>query len=282
MSSLTTPTGTDPVDKAQAQGEQVAHSRALELFARAGLAARGLIYMIIGVLAIEVAVGDSSGSTENQQGALREIAQQPFGEVLLILTAIGLAGYAVWRLVRALIGHGAESGDDSAFDRIGGLVSAVTYGALCVTAISIVAGSGGGSGGSSQSTGGVLGWPAGTWLVGIAGLIVIGVGLEQLYKGVSNKFLDNSKTDEMSEGVKRGFSALGTFGYAARAVVFALIGYFLLKAAIDYDPKAPVSLDAALSALQRADYGKYLLGIVAAGLAGFGLYSLADARYRKV
>src|SRR4051794_15180424 len=92
--------GADPVDKAQAQGEQVAHSRSFEWFARAGLAARGLIYVIIGVLAIKVAVGEG-GSTESQQGALKEIAQQPFGKWLLILTAVGLAGYAVWRLVRA-------------------------------------------------------------------------------------------------------------------------------------------------------------------------------------
>lgn len=154
--------GTGPADKAQAQGEQVAQSRGLEWFARAGLAARGLIYVVIGVLAIKVALGDSGGSTENQQGALHEIAQQPFGKGLLVLTAIGLAGYAIWRLLRAAIGHGSESGEDSAFDRIGGAVSGIAYGALCVTAISIIAGSGSSSGGTKSQTGGVLDWPAGT------------------------------------------------------------------------------------------------------------------------
>jgi hypothetical protein len=274
--------GADPVGAAKAQGEQVSRSRGLEWFARAGLAARGVIYAIIGILAIEVALGDSSGSTTNQQGALKEIAQQPFGEVLLIVTAVGLAGYAIWRLIRAIIGHGVETGDDSAFDRVGGLVSGITYGALCVTAISIIAGSGSSSGGASSSTGGVLGWPGGTWIVGIVGLIVIGVGLEQAYKGISEKFLEKSKTNAMSEGTRKAFTAIGTFGYVARAVVFVLIGYFLVKAAIDFDPKAAVSLDGALSTLAQASYGPILLGIVAAGLLGFGLYSFADARYRKV
>jgi hypothetical protein len=274
--------GIDPVGEAQAQGEKVSRSGGLEWFARAGLVARGVIYLVVGVLAIKVALGDSGGSTTNQQGALKEIAQQPFGKWLLILTAVGLAGYAIWRLVRAGIGHGAESVDDSAFDRISGLVSAVAYGALCVTAISIVAGSGSSSGGTTSQTGGVLGWPAGTWIVAIAGLIIVGVGLEQLYKGVSEKFLENSKTDEMSESVKRGFSVLGTAGHVARAVVFVLIGYFLFKAAIDYDPKAAVSLDGALTTLAQASYGGILLGIVAAGLICFGLYCFADARYRKV
>jgi hypothetical protein len=274
--------GADPIGAAQAHGEQVSRSRGLEWFARAGLAARGFIYAIIGVLAIEVALGDSSGTTTNQQGALKEIAQQPFGKWLLVVTAIGLAGYAIWRLVRAVIGHGVETGDDSAFDRIGGAVSGIAYGALCATAISIIAGSGSSSGGTTSSTGGVLGWTGGTWIVGIAGAIVIGVGLEQFYKGVSEKFLDKSKTDEMGPGIKRAFTAIGTFGHVARAVVFVLIGYFLMKAAIDYDPKAAVSLDGALSTLAQASYGPILLGIVAAGLIGFGLYSFADARYRKV
>lgn len=111
---------------------------------------------------------------------------------------------------------------------------------------------------------------------------MIGVGFEQLYRGVSEKFLEKSKTEEMNQRVKRGFTALGVFGHCARAVVFLLIGYFLVKAAIDYDPKAAVSLDGALTTLAQASYGPILLGIVSAGLIGFGLYSFADARYRKV
>lgn len=273
----------ESVRTAQAHGESVAQSRGFEWFARAGLAARAVIYLIIGVLAIKVALPDSGGSTTNQQGALEQIAQEPFGKWLLIATAFGLAGYATWRLVRAVIGHGPESGDDSTFDRVGGVVSAIGYGILCGSAISIVVSSGSSSSGSnSQTTGGVLSWTGGTWIVGIVGAIVIGVGFEQGYNGIKKKFLEKSKTEKMSPNVKSAFTGFGVAGHLARGVVFVLMGYLLIKAAIDYNPKAAVSLDAALSKLAHADNGPWLLGVVSAGLIAFGLYALADARYRKV
>ena len=234
------------------------------------------------MLAIKLAFG-AGGETTNQQGALAEIAQQPFGKVLLLLMIVGLAGYAIWRFVRAVIGRGPESGEDDLKERIDGLVSGVAYAMLCVTAISILGGSGGGSGGSpDKATGGVLGWPGGQLLVGAAGLIIIGVGLEQGYKGITRKFLEKSKTEQMSARVERGFTALGVAGHLARMVVFALIGWFVLRAAIDFDPDKAVSLDGALSAVGHASYGPVLLGLVAAGLIAFAAYSVADARYRKV
>jgi hypothetical protein len=270
-----------PIRRAQSKGDDVARSRQFEWLARAGIATRGVIYAIIGVLAIKLALG-SGGETTNQQGALAEIAKQPFGKALLILMAIGLAGYAIWRLVRAAIGHGPEASDDTK-ERIDGLVSGIGYISLFITAVSILIGSGsGGSGGPDKATSGVLGWPGGQILVGIAGLIIIGVGLEQGYKGLTEKFLEKSKTERMSENAKRSFSALGIFGHLARMVVFALIGYFLVRAAIDYDPDKAIGLDGALAALRDASYGPILLGIVAAGLIGFAAYSIADARYRKV
>jgi hypothetical protein len=270
-----------PIRRAQSAGDGFARSRQFEWLARAGIATRGVIYAVIGVLAIKLALG-SGGETTNQQGALAEIAKQPFGKALLILMAIGLAGYAIWRLVRAAIGHGPEASDDTK-ERIDGVVSGIGYISLFITAVSILIGSGGGgSGGPDKATGGVLGWPGGQILVGIAGVIIIGVGLEQGYKGLTEKFLDKSKTERMSENAKRSFSALGIFGHLARMVVFALIGYFLVRAAIDYDPDKAIGLDGALAALRDASYGPILLGLVAAGLIGFAAYSMADARYRKV
>src|SRR5215217_855639 len=141
--------GRMPARHAQSRGEALARTPQFEWLARAGLVARAVIYAIIGVLAIKLAFGDGGGETTNQQGALSEIAEQPFGKLLLILMAIGLAGYALWRLVRAAIGQGPEAGRDDAKERIDGLVSGVGYAMLCVTAISILAGSGGGSGGGS-------------------------------------------------------------------------------------------------------------------------------------
>jgi uncharacterized protein DUF1206 len=273
--------GRMPVHRAQAKGDDVARSPQFEWLARAGLVARGVIYAIIGVLAIELALGQG-GKTTNQQGALATIARQPFGKALLILMAIGLAGYATWRLVRAALGHGPEASDDTK-ERLDGLSSGIGYALLCVTAVSILIGSGdGGSGGPGKATGGVLDWPAGQILVGIAGVVIVGVGLQQGYKGIKRKFLEQSKTEQMSERVERAFTALGVFGHLARMVVFALIGYFLVRAAIDYDADKAVGLDGALTKLAHATYGPILLGIVAAGLIGFAAYSVVDARYRKV
>ncbi|WP_028062261.1 DUF1206 domain-containing protein [Solirubrobacter soli] len=272
-----------PVNEARSQGASIARTPQFKWFARAGLAARGAVYVVIGVLAIKLALGDG-GKATNQQGALQTIAKQPFGTALLVMVAIGLAGYASWRLMRAALGQGPQGSED-AKERIDGLVSGIGYAALCLTAIKILAGSGAGSSGSQQAgktTGGVLGWPGGTWLVAITGVIIIGVGLEQGYKALKKKFLEDSDTSSMSHRVRQAYTALGVGGYLARMVVFALIGYFLIKAALDFDPDKAVALDGALARLGHAAYGPTLLGVVAAGLVCFGAYSIADARFRKV
>ena len=202
--------------------------------------------------------------------------------MLLTLLAIGLGGYAVWRLFRAALGRGPE-GSDSGFERLAALVSGLAYGALCVLSVEILIGSGSsGSTTPKSSAAGVLGWPGGTWIVGGVGLVMIGVALYQAYKGITQKFLEESKTEEMSPGVRKWIGRVGTVGLVARAVVFGLIGIFLIKAAIDYNPKKAVGLDGALAKLVNQPYGSVLLGIVAAGLIAFSLYSLSDARYRKI
>src|SRR5215218_2566118 len=177
-------------DRAKRQGDNLAGAKPLGWLARAGLVARGLVYLIIGVLAIKLALGDG-GKTANQQEALKAIADRPFGKTLLILVAIGLAGYSLWRLIRAAVGHGAEQ-RDSGSDRIAALASGIAYGILCVTAIEIIAGAGTGSGTPKEATGGVLDWPGGTVLVAIAGVVLIGVAAFQVYKGLAQNFLDDT------------------------------------------------------------------------------------------
>jgi hypothetical protein len=281
--SAETPTQTRrSIHEAEISGEKVTRSRGFEWLARSGFVARGLIYGIIGVLAIKVALG-TGGRTTNQEGALKTIAHQPFGKVLLILVAVGLAGYALWRLLHALLGHGPEN-SDSSFDRVAALGSGIVYAVLCAIAVEILLGSGssGGSGNASNTTAGVFGWPGGTYLVGIAGAIMIGIGLYQGYRGLSKDFLKDSKTEQMSARIRTWIEWIGTFGHLARMVVFGLVGVFLIKAAIDYDPNKAVGLDGALAKLAHASYGAFLLGIVAAGLIAFGVYSLSDARYRRL
>jgi hypothetical protein len=272
--------GAATIGEARKQGDRVARTPQFEWLARAGLVARGVVYAVIGILALKLAVGDG-GKATNQQGALRTIADRPFGKTLLVLVAIGLAGYALWRLVRAALGHGPEQ-RDSGSDRIAALASGIAYTILCVTAVKILTGASTGSGTPKKATGGVLDWTGGTLLVAIAGVALIGVAGYQAYKGIDKRFLEDSKTEQMSHTVRRAFTALGVFGHIARAVVFTLIGYGLIRAAMDYDPDKAVGLDGALLKLANASYGPWVLGFVAAGLVGFAAYSVADARYRRV
>jgi hypothetical protein len=275
------PATTTPVRHARATAEGAERTPVFEVLARAGFVSRGVVYGIIGILAIKLAIG-AGGKTTDQSGALRTIANQPFGEVLLVLVAIGLAGYSIWRLLHALLGHGPER-SDSGFDRVAALGSGIAYGAMCAVAVKILLGSGGASSGHpSKATAGVLGWPGGTWLVGIAGAILIGIALYQLYRGLAQDFLKDAKTEKMSDAVKKWYKALAICGHVARAVVFGLIGVFLIKAAVNFNPSKAVGPDGALAKLAHQSYGSALLGIVAAGLVAFALYSLADARYRRI
>jgi hypothetical protein len=261
--------------------EGVVRSRGFEWFARSGFVARALIYGIIGILAVKLALG-AGGKTTNQQGALKTIAHQPFGKVLLVLVAVGLAGYALWRITRAALGHGREA-RDSGIERVAALASGVVYAGLCATAVEIIVGAGsGGSEGAKKATGGVFGWPGGQWLVGIAGAVLIGVGLYQGYKGITKSFLKDSRIERMGRETKRWITVIGVFGHLARMLVFALVGVFLIKAAADYSSNKAIGLDGALAKLAHQSYGPFLLGVVATGLIAFALYSLSDARYRRI
>ena len=262
-------------------GRKVVESSAFEGLSRAGFVARGLIYGIVGLLALKLALGQG-GKTTDQQGALHTVAQQPLGEVLLTLVAVGLGGYAAWRFVRAALGRGPEGSSNSGVDRIAAFASGVVYSGFCIIAIRILIGSKGSGSTPKSATAGVFGWPAGTWIVGAAGLIIIGVGLYQGYRGLTRDFLEDSKTEEMSPRTQFWIGWLGTIGHLARMVVFVLAGFFLVRAAVDFDPKKAVGLDGALTKIANNSFGPFLLGIVAAGLIAFAVYSFSDARYRRI
>jgi hypothetical protein len=269
-------------DVAEKHAEAFTETAPFEVLARAGYAARGLLYAVIGVLAVRLATGVAA-PRPNQQGAMQQIAQQRFGHALLILTAIGLGGYALWRLAQALVGHTPEYGEHSALDRIGAAGSCVAYAGFCFLAITVLQGTGGNSSAQpKKTTAGVLGWPAGRELVGAVGVLFLGIAVYQGYLGLSRKFLEYSKTGQMSRSVLKGFTALGVAGLVARAVAFALIGVFTLKAARDYTPKDAVGIDGALARILQHSYGTAALIVVACGLIAFGAYSFADARYRRI
>ena len=273
---------TSPVQAARGAGRGFVHSDAFEVLSRAGFVARGLIYALVGLLAFTVAVSDE-GKLTDQQGAIEMVANQRFGELVLVLLAIGLGGYAIWRLFRAALGHGPED-TDSTLERIGGLGSGLVYGGLCVATIKVLTGSSGEGPSSTpdKTTAGVFDWPGGRWLVGLAGIVLLGVAAYQCVKGVRQSFLDEIKTEEMSVAMQSWITFIGTIGHVARAIVFGLAGWFLLKAAYEFDANEAVGLDGALAKILGAGYGPWLLGVVAAGLIAFGVYSVSEARYRRI
>jgi hypothetical protein len=266
--------------RARSAGEGFVDTRVFAILSRAGFVARALIYGIIGLLAFDLVVGHG-GKITNQQGALRSVEQHSFGHVLLALLAIGLGGYAMWRLFRAFLGHGPE-GADSGVERLGALGSGIVYGLMCAVAIQILTGPGTSGGNAKKTASDVFGWPAGRWLIGVAGLVLAGVAVYQFIRGVRQKFLDDSKTERMPLVVKTWFTILGTVGHVARAVIFGMVAVFLLKAAYDYKANEAIGLDGALAKLYDGAYGSWLLGAVAAGLIAFSCFSLVEARYRRI
>jgi hypothetical protein len=266
--------------RARSAGERFVNTPLFAILSRAGFVARALIYGIIGLLAFELVLGHG-GKITNQQGALRTVEQRSFGHVLLALLAIGLGGYALWRLFRAFLGHGRE-GADKGIARLGALGSGIVYALMCAVAVEILVGPGTSGGNTKKTASDVFGWPGGRWLVGAAGLVLAGVAVYQFIRGVRHKFLDDSKTEQMPHLVKTWFTVLGTVGHVARAVVFGLVALFLLKAAYDYKANEAIGLDGALAKLYNGAYGSWLLGAVAAGLIAFACFSLVEARYRRI
>ncbi len=256
--------------------------------ARGGLVAKGVSYAIVGVLAIQVALGEG-GKATSRQGALATIAQNGLGKVLLVLLALGFAGYALWRFASA---YAEREDDDGASGeakkwgkRAGYVGRGVIYASLTYTTIRIVAGAGTGQSQNQKAkstTAGVLDWPAGRWLVALAGLAIVGAGAWNAYRGLTAKFDEKWRTGEMSGTERRWGARAGVAGHLARAVVFALIGVFVTKAALEYDADEAIGLDGALQKLAEASYGSVLLGVTAAGLICYALYCLVDARYRDV
>jgi len=258
-----------------------------EWLARIGLAAKGISYVILGVLAIGVAVG-KGGKTTSRSGALAELAQHPFGTVLLIVLAVGFASYALWRIVQAF----AERAEDPDAEgqakkwgtRAGYLGRAAVYAGLAYVSVKILVGSQAQESQNKQArqhTAEAFSWPAGRWIVAAAGLVIIGVGLWNLYRGVTRKFEDKWRGG-MGQTAKKWGGWIGVMGHIARAVVFVLIGIFITKAAIEYDSKEAIGLDGALQKLAAQSYGSWLLGLTAAGLIAYGVYCLFDAWYRDV
>jgi hypothetical protein len=265
-----------------AKGRRAGRSRWVERLGRVGLVAKAVLYAVIGLLAIQVARGGREESPD-KGGALRTIAEQPFGKGLLVLLAAGLAAYALWRLAQAILDRDNEGeGPKGLAKRAGALGKAAWYGILCALTVSTLVGNGSGDGNEQQQTAGVFERPFGRYIVYAAGLAFLGAAAFNGWRAVTCKFNKKLKTGEMNDAEEAAVTGIGILGHLARMVVFALVGAFLFKAAWEYDSKQARGLDGALLEVAQAPYGGPLLGAVAVGLLAYAAYCLVQARYRRI
>jgi hypothetical protein len=253
--------------------------------AQIGLVARGVLYAVVGVLALQIAFsGGTGGGQASQQGALQTIAQGPFGAVLVGLVGIGLAGYAGWRASQFFTEKGDEDGRVTAWvTRAGYLVRAALYAGLSFLALRIAFGGGGGGGGGSQAlTARAMALPGGRVLVGLVGLIIVGVACYQAYQALSDDFMEELQTHQMDLRTRTWVRRIGVLGHSGRAVVFGLIGGFVVLAAVQFNPQQAVGLDGALQRLAQHTAGPWLLALTALGLFAYGVYAIARARFVDV
>jgi hypothetical protein len=280
-------TGIKPdVSEVKYAAQSAATGKWMSRLARLGYAIKGVVYLIIGWLAAQLAVGQGGAATD-QRGALHTIYGAPLGQFLLIVVAIGLVGFALWCFIQAIFDTEGKGRDAKGIiGRIGYAMTGVAYALLAYGAYQLVAGTG--SGGKSSTataqdwTGLLLKQPPGVALVILVGLVIIGVAFYLFSKAYTARFRQRLNLATASANVRKLAVFLGRFGYAALGVVFSIIGVFMIVAAIQHDPHQAKGLDSALQTLLHQPLGPVLLGIVALGLIAYGVYSFVEARYRRV
>ncbi len=257
--------------------------RAREITARCGLLARGVLYVLVGVLALRVAFGDSGGKEADRQGALQELAGKPFGSVLVWAVGIGLVCMMLWRLSEAVFGAAGPDGGKP-LKRLAAAGRTVFYGVVAFSVLSFAAGSGGHSGDqqSRDATARALELPAGQWLVGAAGLGIAIAGVVIGVQAARRTFRKHLAMGGVSESVRKAVDFLGVAGGLARGVLFAAAGGFVVYAAVRFDPAQAKGMDDTLRSFTATPAGPWLLVVVAVGLMLFGAFSWAMARWREV
>jgi hypothetical protein len=269
----------------QARAGARASRRWLIPLGRAGFAACGIVYGLVGVLAAEAALG-TGGDTTDSEGVLVRMLQAPHGHLVLGAIACGLVGYAAWRFLQAALDTDHKgTGPEGLAVRAGSAVAGVGYVGLALTALGLLRGSladANGDQATQDRTAWLMAQPFGPWLVGLSGLVVIGVGLGQLATAYRATFRHDLRQHEMSADERRLATYAGRLGFAARGVVFAILGGFLLVAAVHARPDEARGLGGVLATLAAQPYGPWLLGLVAVGLVAYGAFMLVEARYRRM
>ena len=268
--------------KASAKAKQAGDSTSLALVARAGLIAYGVVHLLIGWLAVQIAWSASDSKSADTSGALKTLASQPFGKILLWLVAVGLVALALWQASEAVWGYRNSDGAERARKQATSAASAVIYAALGFSAASIALGSGTSSSQSQKkATTGVLAWPGGRVIVVVAGLIIIGVGVAHVIKGVKKSFAEEIDTSPMSPAARKSVAQLGQIGYIAKGVALGLVGGLLSYATLTAD-RQKQGLDGAMQTILAQPFGKFLLTAAALGFVAFGVFAILQSRYRRM
>jgi hypothetical protein len=260
-------------------GQKAAFSPLLEALTRLGYGVRGLIYITMGLLAVQVALG-KGGTLASPQGAIAAIGKQPAGLVLLWVVLLGLVSYSLWGVVRAVFDPLHKGTDPKGLvTRFGFLVSAFGYAIMIVPTYGYITGASQTANGSQTEkfTTSIMAMPWGRWAIGILGLAVLAGGLYQIYLAFSAAFERQFQTYALSPKEVKVVTDVGRFGSAARGVVLAIVGGLITLAAYQHNPGQPIGMDTALATLMHQPYGIWLLGIVAMGLIAFGFYSMLSA-----
>ena len=266
----------------RSSASRAANSKSLEYLARGGFVAYGIIHLLFAWLAMQVALGDSSGETD-QGGALQTIGEQSGGKFLLILIIIGMVAMAIWQAFEAAIGESGPQNKQAMAERVISGCRAILYLYFAYLAYNVVSGASKSQADSSQSaTSSVMDHSGGRFLIGLIGVVVVGIGVGLVIYGVKKKFEEHLNTGQMTQSVRQTVRRLGVAGYSAKGVAYGIVGILIVSAAVTYDAEKARGLDGALKTLSSQSYGPWLLGLIALGIAAFGVYCFFQAKYRKV
>ncbi len=270
----------DIVDSAADAGRQAQNSAWVDHAVRFGMVAYGLVHFLLAWLSAQLAFGDR-GKPVSGQGALAELAAQPFGRVMVWLVAAGMVLLVLWRLVDLVWGHRDEDGADLVRDRTEDAFMAGVYGTLAAVAVSVAARGGGSGGGQSEETITARlmaqGW--GVWLVGLVGLGIVVSGASLVWLGLSERYRQHLQAEGQTGDLGRAYLLVGKVGYLAKGGAFGLVGALFVWAAATHDPDKSGGLDDALRTLLDQPYGPLLIGATAIGFACYGVLCLATARH---
>lgn len=279
---MTSTRASNAPDQAKQAASDANDSETLHHAARIGLVAFGIVHLLIGWLALQLALGSSDGNADSQ-GALHQLAEQPLGKPLLWLLAAGFLALVIWQLSEAAAGHEDEDGGKRTAKRALSAVKAVIFGVLGFSAAKYAMGSGSGGGGSKEEsfTGKLMEAPLGQGLVGLVGLVILGVGATYVYRGWKEKFRKQLEAGASGGHVGSAIITVGKIGYIAKGFAYSVLGVLFVVAAVQHDAKESGGLDDALKALLEQPFGHVLVAAIGLGIACFGLYCFGRARYLK-